>query len=95
VFPPVIGLPAAGGPPPAPPAPAKALYGFTSKKLLRTVESGWHPKKAHSVALPGRDAVVIVTWQNDIDNEFEVFKPHPLDKGHGDEHSPKKSFPKT
>jgi|GEM_PF-6715239 len=92
VFPPAVEIPpAAGGAPPvAGVAPAKEKCGFTSKKLLRTVESGWRPKKADAVALPGRDAVVIVTWENDIYNEFEVIGPCPLDKGHGGEHSPKK-----
>ena len=95
VPPPVVGVkpPAAGGgavpvaQAPAP-APLQGPCGFFEKKLLRTVESEWRPKRGNDFALPGRDPAIIVIWEKDIGNEFQVTGHCPLPLGHAGDHTP-------
>ena len=90
---PPVKPPAAGVPVPAaqqgPAAPAQGPCGFFEKKLLRTVETEWRPKGGRDFALPGRDPVVIVVWEKDIGNEFEVTGHCPLPVNHAGPHTPK------
>jgi len=82
--PPVAGIVGAGqrvGPPQGP-------CGFFEKKLLRTVETEWRPKGGRDFAIPGRDPAVIVVWEKDIENEFQVTGHCPLPLGHSGEHVP-------
>lgn len=94
---PPLAQPPVVNPPPAagvvqveqPVAPQQGPCGFFEKKLLRTVETAWRPKGGRDFALPGRDPAVIIVWEKDIENEFEVVGECPLIVGHGGPHEPR------
>lgn len=90
VQPPVVIPPPAGGVivVEQPENPPQGPCGFFEKKLLRTVETEWRPKGGRDFALPGRDPAVIVVWEKDIENEFQVTGHCPLPAGHGGDHTP-------
>jgi hypothetical protein len=68
--------------------PVQGPCGFFEKTLLRTVETEWRPKRGSDFALPGRDPAVIIVWEKDIENEFQVTGRCPLPVGHGGDHTP-------
>jgi len=88
--PPVVNPPPAAGAVPAgqPVGPPQGPCGFFEKKLLRTVETEWRPKGGRDFSIPGRDPTVIVVWEKDIENEFQVTGHCPLPLGHSGEHVP-------
>lgn len=68
--------------------PPQGPCGFFEKKHLRTVETEWRSKGGQDFALPGRDPSVIVVWEKDIENEFQVIGHCPLEVGHAGDHVP-------
>jgi len=93
---PLLLQPPVVNPPPAvgvvqveqPVGPPQGPCGFFEKKLLRTVETEWRPQGGRDFALPGRDPAVIVVWEKDIENEFQVTGRCPLPVGHDGNHVP-------
>ncbi|MBM4031186.1 MAG: hypothetical protein FJ291_05305 [Planctomycetes bacterium] len=84
---PVVETPAGGGPPGV---RVRLLCGFYSKKLLRSVWSGWRVKSKDEVPVPGGDPTQVVVWEAVLWNEFEVIGQCPLpNDGHGD-HQPRR-----
>ncbi|GEM_PF-2845443 len=83
-LPPAVGIVQAEQPAGLPQGPC----GFFEKKLLRTVETPWRPKGGSDFALPGRDPAIIVVWEKDIENEFQITGRCPLAVGHDGDHVP-------